>query len=171
MHLISLFCQTYECPMVSDFYGLTLGLNFRNCNVLEIRHPDYGLLICDLCTDQRMKHKESCRIKSESVLSQYAYFLHICQYEVWNIHLPVPGIDGILWRSSEIWVFNPAGSHIFLKNTLKLNYDSLISASKNYFWLLVKIAFLYEVSVSACRVLHSWEQRNDAVHGGDKDIS
>lgn len=59
----------------------------------------------------------------------------------------------------------------FLTNTLKLSYDSLISASKNYFWLLAKIAFLYEVSVSACRVLHSWEQRNDAVHGGDKDIS
>lgn len=68
--------------MVSDFYGLTLALNFRNCNVLEIRHPDYGLFICDLCSDERMKHKESCRIKSESVLSQYAYFLHICQYEV-----------------------------------------------------------------------------------------
>lgn len=32
----------------------------------------------------------------------------------------------------------------------------------------MKIAFLLEGSVSACRVLHSWEQRNEAVRGGDR---
>lgn len=126
-------------------------------------------VICVVTREWSIKKVAELKVNL-SYLNMHIFFTFVnMKFEIFIF--PVPGIDGILWRSSEIWVFNPAGSHIFLKNTLKLNYDSLISASKNYFWLLVKIAFLYEVSVSACRVLHSWEQRNDAAHGGDKDIS
>lgn len=87
-----------------------------------------------------------------------------------SIHLPVHGTNSIHPRSPEIWVFNQTRSHILLKNTLKFNYDSLIITSKNHFWLLVKIAFLHEDSVSARRVLHAWELHNNVVHDGDNGI-
>ena len=38
-------------------------------------YPDYGQVFCDLHTDQRKKHKECHRIRTECAFSWYVYFL------------------------------------------------------------------------------------------------
>lgn len=125
-------------------------------------------VICLLTRERSMKNTAELKVNLP-FLNMYI-FLCICQFEVWKYSSFVHGIENIHPRSPAIWVFHQTKSFFFLKNSSKFNFDSLIITSKNYFWLPVKIASLYEDSVTVCRVLHSWAKCNDVVHDGDRDI-
>lgn len=129
---------------------------------------DFLSAICILTIERSIKN--DAKLKMNLPLFDMYIFFAFVDLKFERIHLPVSEIDSKHPRSPEIWVFNQTESHIFLQNTIKFGYDGLIITSKNPFWLLVEIASLHEDSVSACRVLHCWEQHDDAVHAGDEDI-